>query len=216
MKIIPTRLYAMQLFNRTVPLLLALFLIGNSSQAQTTTVTFTDVTTAAGMNNMGFTFGNPIWGDFDGDGHLDLFVDNHFNRPPNVYHNNGSGTFTDISAASGIYPHGDRHGSGWGDFDNDGLLDLYWTKGAKGGSTLGMKKDELYHNLGNLTFLNIADTAGTTNTWGRGRSVAWGDINNDGYLDIVDANLRTATLVLQNNGNSTFTDITASVKVAPR
>ena len=101
MNIILSQPYFMRLINRTIPLLLALLLIGNSSQAQTRH-NVTDVTTAAGMNNMGFTFGNPIWGDFDGDGHLDLFVDNHFNRPPNVYHNNGNGTFTDISATSGF------------------------------------------------------------------------------------------------------------------
>jgi hypothetical protein len=215
MKIIPTRLYPVHILNRTIPLILALLLIGTSSPGQSSSVTFTDVTTDAGMSNIGFNFGNPIWGDFDNDGRLDLFVDNHFNRPPNLYHNNGDGTFTDILASSGVYPHGDRHGSAWGDFDNDGYLDLYFTKGAKGGSTLGEKKDELYHNLGNLTFLNIAEDAGTTNTWGRGRSVAWGDINNDGYLDIVDANLRTATIVLQNNGNETFADVTSSSGIGP-
>jgi hypothetical protein len=209
MKINLNRPYSMRLLYRVSPLLLALLLTGNTSQAQTS-VTFTDVTTAAGMNNTGFTFGNPIWGDFDNDGHFDLFVDNHFNRPPNVYHNNGNGTFTDILATSGIYSHGDRHGAGWGDYDNDGYLDLCWTKGAKGGSTLGRKQDELYRNLGNLSFLNVAEAAGTTNTWGRGRSMAWGDINNDGYLDIIDANLRTATIILQNNGNGTFADVTAT------
>jgi enediyne biosynthesis protein E4 len=195
---------------QTASLVLALLLMGNSSQAQSTTVTFTDVTAAAGMQTTGFAFGNPIWGDFDSDGKLDLFVDNHYNRPPYVYHNNGNGTFTDISASSGIIQHGDRHGSAWADFNNDGYLDLYWTKGAKGGSTLGMKKDELYLNQGNLTFVNTAEAAGTTNTWGRARGVAWADFNHDGYLDIVVGNLRTLMVVFQNNGDGTFADVTTA------
>src|SRR4030095_7417833 len=57
---------------------------------------FTDVTVSAGLNETGFAFGDPIWGDFDNDGDLDLWVDNHYNRAPFLYQNNGHGTFTNI------------------------------------------------------------------------------------------------------------------------
>src|SRR6266480_3082034 len=110
---------------------------------------FTDATLSAGLHGTGYAFGNPIWGDFDNDGDLDLFVDNHFNLASYLYRNNGSGTFTDIRQTSGINkPLGDRHGSGWGDFDNDGDLDLFITKGAKKGQALGTKQDQLFQNLG--------------------------------------------------------------------
>ncbi|MDQ3116761.1 MAG: CRTAC1 family protein [Verrucomicrobiota bacterium] len=169
---------------------------------------FTEATLSAGLNAQGFTFANPIWGDVDDDGDLDLFADNHFNRPPYLYLNNGDGTFADIFSTTGIDPRGDRHGSAWVDFDNDGDLDLSITKGASGGSALGTKQDELYLNLGAVQFTNIAPEAGVINTWGRGRSVAWGDYDNDGQLDLLLGNLRTDLVLYQNNGDGTFTDTT--------
>jgi hypothetical protein len=104
----------------------------------------------------------------------------------------------------------DKHGSAWVDYNNDGLLDLHITKGAKGGQTLGMKKDELYENLGSSQFFNIARKAGVTDTFGRGRGVAWGDFNNDGYLDLLDANVRTDMVLYKNNGDATFVDVAAA------
>ena len=170
---------------------------------------FTDATLAAGLNTMGSTFGDPIWGDFDGDGDLDLFVDNHYNAASDFYQNNGTGTFTNIVSTSGITPAGDKHGSAWVDFDNDGDLDLSITKGAMGGHSLGIKQDELNQNLGAGQFTNIAEAAGVTNTWGRGRSVAWGDYDNDGNIDLLLGNLQTDLALLKNNGDGTFTDLAA-------
>lgn len=169
---------------------------------------FTDATLSAGLNGTGFTFGNPIWGDFDNDGDLDFFVDNHFNKASYLYRNNGNGRFTDILPISGLNPAGDRHGSGWVDFDNDGDLDLSITHGAMGGHTFGSKKDELYLNLGDGQFTNIAQAAGVTNTFGAGRSVAWGDYNNDGHLDLLLGNFKTDLVLYKNNGDGTFLDIT--------
>src|SRR4030095_11829641 len=118
------------------------------------------------LNENGFAFGDPIWGDFDNDGDLDLWVDNHYNRGSFLYQNNGNGTFTNILSTSGIRPAGDKHGSAWADFDNDGDLDLSITKGAKGGQLLGKKRDELNEYLGAGQFTDIAKAAGVTNTWG--------------------------------------------------
>ncbi len=169
---------------------------------------FTEATHSAGLRMTGFAFGNPIWGDFDNDGNLDLFVDNHYNRGSYLYLNIGNGTFIDIRSTSGLTPAGDRHGSAWGDFDNNGDLDLFITKGARHGTLLGLKKDELYQNLGAGQFTNIAEAAGVTNTWGQGRSVAVGDYDNDGYLDLLDGNLRTDLVLYKNNGDGTFVDKT--------
>jgi hypothetical protein len=169
---------------------------------------FTDVAAAVGMKTRGYTFSNPIWGDFDGDGDLDLFADNHFNKAPYLYQNNGDGTFTDIFATSGVAGPGDKHGSAWADYDNDGDLDLSITLGAAHGRTLGEKKDELYEYVGGGQFVNRAEDAGVINTWGRGRGMAWADFDRDGYLDLLDANLRTDMVLYKNNGDGTFTDVT--------
>ena len=171
---------------------------------------FTDVTTSAGLASTGFPFGDPIWGDFDADGDLDLFVDNHFNMAPYFYLNNGNGSFTDIFASTGISNRGDRHGSGWCDFDNDGDLDLHITKGANKGIGLGKKSDELNLNTGGNQFVQIAAAAGVTDTWGRGRSVAWGDFNLDGLPDLLLGNLKTDLVLYKNNGDQTFTDVAAA------
>lgn len=178
------------------------------------TTVFTDATAAAGLSGSGYTFGDPIWGDFDNDGNLDLYVDNHYNRSPYLYQSNGNGTFTDILSTSGVYKLGDRHGSAWVDFNNDGQLDLSITKGARGGTTLGTKQDELYQDLGSDTFTDVAVAAGVTNTWGRGRGIAWGDYNNDGYADLLLGNVQTDLVLLKNNGDGTFTDATAEAGLA--
>jgi len=169
---------------------------------------FTDATASAGLQPTGFPFGNPIWGDFDGDSDLDIFVDNHFNRSPYLYLNNGGGNFTDIFDSLGLRRVGDRHGSGWCDFDNDGDLDLHISIGANGGSALGRKQDEMLLDLGGNQFSEIGPEAGVINTWGRGRSVAWGDYDNDGYPDLLLGNLQTNMVLYRSNGDGTFTDVT--------
>ena len=174
---------------------------------------FTDVTASAGLQPTGFPFGNLVWGDFDGDGDLDVFVDNHYNLPPYLYVNNGNGTFTDIFLSTGLHKIRDRHGSGWCDFDNDGDLDLHISIGANGGGALGMKQDEMFLNLGGNQFSDVAPEAGVINTWGRGRSVAWGDYDNDGYPDLLLGNLATNLVLYRNNGDGTFTDATIAAGI---
>lgn len=168
--------------------------------------TFTEVTKSAGLAEEGYTFGNPSWVDINNDGNLDLFVDNHYQSPSVLYRNNGDGTFTAFWNSGG-----DRHGSGWADFNNDGKLDVFITRGARQGSALGNKQDQLFLNKGHGQFMEIAEAAGVTNSFGRGRSVAWGDYNRDGYLDLLIGNLETPLVLYENNRDGTFLDKTVEV-----
>jgi hypothetical protein len=179
----------------------------SSQPAQGAFPVFTNVTTAAGMASSGTPFGNPSWGDFDGDGYLDLWVDNHYNAPPYFYKNNGNGTFTDVFASTGMEGKGDKHGNGLCDYDNDGLLDLHITTGARHGTTLGTKADRTEKNLGGFIFSDVTVLAGTDDTWGQGRSVAWGDYDRDGYPDLLLGNLKTDLVLYHNNGDGTFTNM---------
>ncbi len=178
-----------------------------SASTQTSTPVFKNVTVAAGLAAIGTPFGNPSWGDFDGDGYLDLWVDNHYNSAPYFYRNNGNGTFTDIFASTGLEGKGDKHGNGFCDFNNDGFLDLHITTGARHGTTLGTKSDRTLMNSGSFFFTDITASAGTDDTWGQGRSVAWADYNHDGYPDLLLGNLKTDLVLYRNNGDGTFTNV---------
>jgi hypothetical protein len=128
--------------------ILYLVLIGGSSllvphplyaQAPARPVTFTDVTAAAGFSGcptcqLNSTWAH-AWADYDGDGFIDIItlghVQNLTGSISQLWHNNGDGTFTDVTSQAGLDPHnGDAHGAVWGDFDNDGLVDLFVSKGT--------------------------------------------------------------------------------------
>jgi hypothetical protein len=171
---------------------------------------FSDVTDAAGVSHSGDTYGL-AWGDYDGDGYLDLLAGNHEDTPA-LYHNNGDGMFTDVLDGSGIATAGDRHDSGWVDYDNDGDVDLYVTIGARGGH--GEGPNQLYRNDGLGGFVNIAEEARVTDDLGRGRGAAWADYDNDGDLDLFVANAERADApdaFFRHNGDGTFTNIAAEV-----
>jgi len=161
--------------------------------------TFTDIASSAGVNDSGDGVG-VAWGDFDKDGDLDLYLAN-FGGTNRLYRNNGNSTFTDIASSAGVADTGNGYGVAWGDFDNDGDLDLHVAKiGAA---------NRLYQNNGNSTFTDIASSAGVADA-GSGRSAAWGDIDNDGDLDLYVANSGSQDRLYRNNGNSTFTDVASS------
>ena len=126
------------------------------------------------------------WADYDNDGFLDVFVcrlDNSFNRalPSLLFRNNGDGTFTEIHQGPFINDLGYGVSCSWGDYDNDGWLDLIVSNYANGGN------NRLYHNNGDGTFTRIL--SGTVaNDLGNSSGAVWGDYNRDGALDLFIAN----------------------------
>lgn len=149
--------------------------------------------------------------DINNDGKLDAFVCDD-NSPNRYYYNDGSGNIGNQNqGALGIFPTGGNYASNWFDYDNDGDIDMHMSKCGQGGSGVGGNIDEMYRNNGNGTFTNVAadaNLAAPEQSW----SSAVGDFNNDGWMDIilgVNAASDGNTNVKRNNGDGTFTSVTA-------
>jgi hypothetical protein len=129
------------------------------------------------------------WIDYDGDGFLDLYLVNsavtEAYRPARalrsaLYRNNGDGTFTDLTVQAGVAAEGVfGMGVAVGDYDNDGVADLY---------VAGYGRGILYRNQGNGRFTDVTTKAGVANAGKWGSSAAWCDYDRDGWLDLVIAN----------------------------
>ncbi len=147
---------------------------------------FTDITVSAGIAEESFNYWGASWGDIDNDGLLDLFLsvrDLGQVQPNLLYHNNGDGTFTDISVDAGISPIGFiSFCSSFFDFDNDGDQDIY----------VANDKDEtfnnLYRNNGDGTFIEFSPDTNSNLHMGA-MSTTIDDYDNDGWLDIYVTNL---------------------------
>jgi enediyne biosynthesis protein E4 len=152
-----------------------------------------------------------VWGDYDNDGYLDLFVSySGFPGRNALYQNAGDGTFMEVVSGSiGTNTHnGSLYGGAWGDYDNDGLLDLYGSQAAAGEE----RKDELHRNEGN-TFQRILSGPMVYLIGGVGLGCAWGDYNNDGKLDLFIATDTISfspvnNFLFRNDGDGVFTPIT--------
>jgi hypothetical protein len=155
---------------------------------------FRDVTAAAGIRP-GRWASMPLAADYDRDGDLDVFVTrmgDQENTPPDpnyqaenglpdtLYRNDGDGTFTDVSVAAGVADPGWGLAAAWGDYDADGWPDLFV------GNEFG--PDKLFKNRGDGTFVNVAKEAGTADR-GAAMGAAWGDVDNDGDLDLFVSNM---------------------------
>lgn len=154
--------------------------------------TFTDI--AAGLP--GVDYSSVAWGDYDNDGDLDVLLSgNYITR---VY-SNDNGVFTNINAVFAGLAMGSV---AWGDYDNDGDLDILLTGSNYDGDAFSI----IYRNNGNNTFTDIA--AGLPGV--KLSSVAWGDYDNDGDLDILLTGSNISR-IYRNNSNNTFTYITAGL-----
>ena len=169
--------------------------------------TFVDVSDSAGITG-NFTPHNGctiVWGDYDNDGDPDLYLpmgDFDATYPNMLFRNNGDGTFTNVADSAGVADEGYGRSAAWGDYDNDGDLDLYvvnyWPDHG----------NVLFSNNGDGTFTDVTGVAGVAD-FGAGRMAFWGDYDNDGYLDLAVANgWSGANKVYHNNGNGTFSDVT--------
>ena len=148
-------------------------------------IQFEDVSHQAGITRIGESWGN-AWGDFDGDGYLDLWATNHKHKP-SLYRNNGDGTFTDIiDEVWDAYPFADTHGVAWADFDNDGDQDLIALCGA-GGATNRINQTHYNHFYinDNNKLIERAIEFGIDMPLLRGRAPLWFDWNRDGLLDLL-------------------------------
>lgn len=128
------------------------------------------------------------WEDIDNDGDFDLFVTNYANQNNFLYLNNGDGTFTKVTQGSVVTDGGSSFGSVFGDIDNDGDLDLYVTNAFTGSA---QTNNFLYINNGDGTFTK--DTSNVTKDGGWSYGCAFGDYDDDGYLDLFVAKCFQAT-----------------------
>ena len=193
---------------------------------------FTDVTEAAGLLR-GAPTQTAAWGDYDNDGDVDLFVGNEselsltYSYPSQLFRNNGDGTFSDVAYLAGVQVVGFVKGAAWGDYDNDGRLDLYLSRLEE--------PNHLFRNEGpspdgQWSFREVTAAAGVEAplnsfpTW-------FFDYDNDGWLDLYVAGFRDAVgdivaeylgerrpaghpVLYRNRGDGTFADVTAVVGLA--
>jgi enediyne biosynthesis protein E4 len=193
--------------------------------------TFTDVAERAGVSLGGWSAG-PSWGDYDHDGRLDLFVPGYAKydvdnpqscdfmgtklscgplglagEQDHLFHNNGDGTFTDVSDKAGVSDPKGYYGfaSTFVDVDDDGWLDLLVVNDSKPNYLYHNRHDGTFEEIGYLSGFAVTDDGRTIASMG----IAVGDYNRDGTVDFYISNFSDDYSVLfRNNGNNIFSDIT--------
>jgi hypothetical protein len=194
---------------------------------------FTDVTAKAGVGAEGLFGMGVAVGDYDNDGFPDLLVLGYGRCI--LYHNNGDGTFTDVTARAGLQNSGLWASSAaWFDYDNDGKLDLIianyvdWSPERNfycGDRGPGMRSychpddfhgqpPTLYHNNGDGSFTDVSKSSGVGLKGGNGLGVVTFDYDNDGWQDIFIANDHMPNFLFHNNRDGTFREVGYQAGVA--
>ena len=191
--------------------------------------TFEDVTVKAGLQGIGYGMGVAV-GDYDNDGHEDLYVTAYGGNK--LYHNNGDGTFTDVTDKSGAGGSGWSTSAAWIDLDNDGLLDLVvlryikwdfddvWCGEHREGYRAYCHPDIfpaisplVYHNDGGGHFTEVAKKMGLDKP-AKGLGIAVADFDRDGKVDIVIANDSMLEFLYHNNGSGAFEEVGLAAEIA--
>ena len=193
--------------------------------------TFTDVTDKAGVaGGREFGMGCAI-ADYDNDGYQDILV-TAYGRCT-LYHNNGDGTFTDVTAKAGVAAPGWTTSAVWFDYDNDGRLDLFlcsfvqWSLKSNvfcGDNKLGKRfyciprvfkptPSLLFHNNGDGTFTEVSKGTDIERALGKALGVVATDINNDGLMDLFVANDTVQNFLFANRGKGKWEEIGLSSEV---
>jgi enediyne biosynthesis protein E4 len=160
---------------------------------------FTRINSGPVVTNVNCT--GAAWGDFNNDGFIDLFL-SPFARASLLFSNNGNGTFSQVLTGSVATDSGNTFGTCWGDYDNDGLLDLFVGVNNAG-------NDWLYRNIGGGAFAKVA-SGSIVGSGGNANNCSWADYDNDGFIDLFVANSDQNDFVFHNNGNGSFTRITTN------
>ncbi len=193
--------------------------------------TFTDVTDAAGVaGGKEFGMGCAI-ADYDNDGYADILV-TAYGRCT-LYHNNGNGTFTDVTEKARLASPGWTTSAVWFDYDNDGKLDLFlcsfvqWSLSSNvfcGDNKLGKRfyciprvfkpsSSLLYHNNGDGTFTEVSAGTDIQRALGKALGVVATDINNDGLMDLFVANDTVQNFLFVNRGKGKWEEIALKAEV---
>jgi hypothetical protein len=192
---------------------------------------FSDVTFKAGVQGKGYGMGAAT-GDYDNDGHVDLYVTNF--GPNLLFHNRGDGTFEEIADKAGVTGGGWSTSAAFLDYDRDGHLDLYvcryvvYETGKKprcGETHRGLLSycipdvyepmtNILYRNNRDGTFKDVSREAGIERVKGRGLGVTVGDYDRDGWPDLFVANDRSRNFLFHNRGDGTFEEVALPLGVA--
>jgi len=185
---------------------------------------FSDVTERAGVRGVGYAMGAAA-GDYDNDGHVDLFVAGVDRNV--LYRNRGDGTFEDVTERAGIKSGPWSVAGGWFDYDGDGRLDLFVVNYVKWSPAFdrfcgdpvrklrvychpryfGGLPNALYRNRGDGTFEDVSERSGIGRHVGKGMSVAFADYDQDGHVDVYVTNDAAPNFLFHNRGDGTFEEV---------